>query len=639
MSVHDLTQRAVSTLSDDDVDDRRESEVTSDDEARSGAGHGTHAAHEGPGGGWFARGFAAVDRHPGWTLTVAVVLSAVVYLVNLTRSPDFNIDETFYALAGRNIGLYDAVSFGVEPVRVHPPIFFIAVGGWLGLFGDLRAPVLDAIHVARYMNAILDVAVVVLTVLLGRAWTRERGPVVAGRVVVGAVVLVTLNAFLLRFGRLLLIEPMAVASSLLALYVGWRLRDRPAALFVPVVGAFVGIALLVKEPTLFLVASPVIGAALQRDGRGFRRQLGALLLGGVVWLTFPIWEALNGDWAQFFFTQTFSIRRLVGLVQVSGLNRPGASPAAAFTDTFWQYSGAYITFGLGGVSLALGLWRWFTTGRGRGLSEGAAQLLGLGVLSYGFLLYSVTVGQSNEQLTVYSVPAAVLMTLAWPLLPRRAAHRRTRGRSTVDQVGETRTAPAARRRLPVVVSVALVLSAALGAVGWGRYFVFENDDATARVETFLQQNYADCVPVNATGDPFHWYATLRTQPITAFASGPEALSEGVHVFLVSPKDAKFAYGSSSVELNDWIEANGRQVFSVPSHTSESISVWEVGTPTVPAGQTLATCITPIPTPDPALRAPASRFGLVLGGMLAVDALFGLAWWQLSRRRRVSSVAA
>lgn len=561
----------------------------------------------------------AAEAHPGRTLVLAALLSAVFYMVNLSGAPDFSLDETAYALAGRHIGLFDQVTFATDPVRVHPPLFFLATAGWLGLFGKLDAPVLDAIHTARYLNALFDIAIVLLTGVIARLWTRGwNDPAARGRAVVGAMALVSLNGFLLRFGRNVLIEPMAVAVSLAVIVAAWKLRHASMVVYATVVGGLIGLAVLTKMPTLFLVAAPLLGALIARDRAHVYRHLVATVVGGLFWCAFPLWAVWNGDWAQFFDTQTLSIRRLLGLLQVTGLNRPGASPLAALRDTFWQYAGSYLTFLAGAAALAVGLVRWLAR-RGRVQDAATGQLLGLGVLSFGFVVYSVVVGQSNEQLSVYTVPAAALLALAMPAV-------RAPGRESATP---RRSGTLVARLVAAVGLVAVVADAA----AWTAYFPFQDDTASAKAERWIQANVPVCAPINATADVYRWQYTLRTNPVAGYGNGPEALAHGVHWFLVSPKDARFFYGASSPALVSWIESHGTEVFHAHSHTNESISLWRVGTPISP-DLTTSQCVPPIPDPTGDV-APASRFLVLLGGAIVLDlaVLGGALTWQRRRADR------
>ncbi|MGN6608715.1 MAG: ArnT family glycosyltransferase [Jatrophihabitans sp.] len=569
-----------------------------------GPRHGS--VHRAPGP--LSRAWQTADAHAGLVLLGGAALAALTFLINLSSAPDFNFDETVYALAGQHIGGGNAVTFEYSPILVHPPLFFLAVAGWLGLTGHLHSGVVTTIHAGRYLNAAFDIGLVVCIGGLARQWTVGRPSAARGRVVVLAVVLAALNPFLIRFGRTLILEPMAVLAGIGTIAVAWRLRHASTALYVAAVGGMIGVTILIKEPALFIVLAPLVAAILQRAGRQVVRDVAALAVGAVLWSAFPLWAASIGQWHNFQDTQTLSIRRLFGVVQVTGLNRPGVNRSASALDTLWQYLGGYVLFLLGAVVLLVAAWRW-ARARLRLADEALASVVALGVTTYAFLGYSFVAGQSNEQLTVYAVPAAVLLATVG-----------------LDRLVQTSSRDTAVRAGTAVAAVATVL----GLASWLQYSIIASDDATARVERYIRAHYAACIPINSTGDTTHWAYTLRTNPITEYTTGPEALQQGVHLFLLSPKDADLRYGPSSPELEAWIKSHGREVFAASSTTSDSISLWEVGTPVVPAGSTLPGCVDPLPKPDE--PASALKFGAIGGGLLLADLVVIAVAARLQRRR-------
>ena len=555
-----------------------------------------HRRQDDGGSGPVGTAWRFADRF--WWQMIAVVtgITSVLYLTNLPDNPDFDIDETFYATAGQHIGLHGSVSWDTHPVLVHPPLYFLTVGAWLSVTGHLHSSILSAIHAARYLDGVYDILIVALVGVCARSWSERQSPAARGRLVVVSMLLTALNGFLLRFGRAVLIEPMAVCVGLVTLLVAWHLRNSRSPVYIGVVGLFIGFSVLTKEPLIFIAGAPFVTALLSRSRTAVLRNAGALAVGGLVWSSFPIWAAINGTWSSFYFQQTVSIRRLLGLLQLSGLNRKGVSASTAFTDTLLQYVGGYLVFGLGSVALVAGLWQVLRRGPLMD-DEGAVAVLGLGLISYVFLLYSVFIGQSNEQLSVYVVPASVLLAVGY----RRFCQWSWSG------------------VLWPLASATCAAALVLGLTGWYLYFFTIRDNATQAVERYISTALPACVAVNSTGDPFHWGATLRTNPITGFGSGPVALSKGVHVFLLSTKDTKFQYGASSPELTSWVMAHGREVFLRKSHTYENISVWVVGQAVAPSGQSLPSCVEPLPG-----VATDARVDPFLGLLAADVALVGLA---------------
>jgi 4-amino-4-deoxy-L-arabinose transferase-like glycosyltransferase len=565
-----------------------------------------HAARGRSSTGPVHRVWAVVDRRPLPVILLALAAAAFLCLWNLPRAPDFVIDETLYVEAGRHAIHGNSLTFALDPIVVHPPLFFLSVGLWLAMTGDLRTDALHGIASARHLDALYVVLVVLMVAVLARCWSQSWAPADRGRLLLGALVLTAVDPFLLRFGRAVLIEPMAVLAALTALAVAWRMRRARTWTYATVVGAFVGIALLVKEPVVFLVAAPLAAAVLQRSRRDFGRHGLALVVGVLVWSAFPLWAVFTGNWDYFYDVHTLSLRRILGTAQTSGLNRPGVSPLASVKDTLGQYAGGYVLFAAAAVVLAVGVWRALR--RPRSVEAGSAQILALGVAAFGFLVYSLGFGQANEQLTVYTVPASALLVAGAPVL-----------------LGRPRAAVRA-----VVVAVPVVAVLTLSGFGWASSFT-ARDDGTARVAAYVGRTFPACAPVNATGDADHWEAVLRTQPLTAYDSGPEALANGVHVFLDSPKDAEFHYGFSNAGLSAWLARNGEKVFEVPSHTYRSIAVYVVGDPVTPDGQSLPGCVAT--APDPHDIAQASVFGRTFAATLGVVLLAAVGGLLPSRRRK------
>jgi 4-amino-4-deoxy-L-arabinose transferase-like glycosyltransferase len=544
------------------------------------------------------------------TTTVYVlvaVVAAVLFLVNLNGAPDYDVDEVLYTLAGQNIDHFGQIAWGVGPILVHPPLFFLTVGGWLALLGDQHAPLISALHDARSLNVLFAVGDSVLTASLARQWTTRSGRS-QSLLMLLAGVLVALNPFLDRFGRTVLIEPMALFLGLLTVRVAWALRRAPAPTYVCCCGVLIGLAVLTKEPSIFVAGSPLVTSLLARDRRGTLRNLGAVAVGAVVFSSFAIYCAVQGQSTALYNQQTYNIRRLIGVIQVSGLNRHDVSPLAAFSDTLLQYAVGYLVLLVGG----LGLLRLLVRGwRVLPHDEAAAMLTGYGLLSYIFLAYSIFIGQSNEQLTVYAVPAAALLTLlAWSVdIPPKAAHK----------------ARATHRVRRTAIAVTLVVAVGGGAAAWGKYLTIK-DDATADVGAWVTSHFPVCTRINATGNATGWQETLPQDQVGAFSYGPTAVAHGVHLFLLSPKDSRNHYGSSSPALQAYVESHGQELYTVSSHTYERISVWQIGTlPAFVAGETCR----------PAATSPAHAavwvFGSALGGVLVLVASgYGAAEY---RRRR------
>jgi hypothetical protein len=543
-----------------------------------------------------------LDRHHIVVYGLVAAVGTALFTINLARAPDFDIDEVLYTFAAQRIGSHNSISWSANPVLVHPPLYFLSISGWLNLTGDLGAPLLTALRAARYFNIFFCVGDALLTASLAKIFTRRTGGFRA-YVMLMSGLLVAFDPFLQRFGRSVLIEPMAVFLGMLAIRVSWALRDKPSRMYVPVYGTLVGIAVLCKEPAIFVAAAPLAAAILRWNRREVLRNLGAMAVAAFVFSSFVAYCLIERQGSQLVTQTVFSFLRLLGIAQVSGLNRPNVSPIGSFKETFGQYSSGYILLATGGISLLAAVLRLRRRIRD---DEVACMVCGFGILSFVFLVYSIFIGQSNEQLTVYAVPASVLLTfLGSEFRPGGNAAPARRGHASPAR--QLRRIAAARG---VVVAVALLA----GVLSWAAYMATSDDTATSKVEHYIETALPTCAPINSTGESFRWAATMRSHPVYGFGSGLDALAHDIHVYLVSPKDSRFYYGASSPQLTAWIESNGHEVYSAPSHTYDSIQVWLVGQPQSPVGSNPATCGDP--NPPVATRARATVFLLCLGAALS-----------------------
>ncbi|GGQ40354.1 ArnT family glycosyltransferase [Couchioplanes azureus] len=526
---------------------------------------------------------------PRWLFAGVLAVAAAAYLVNLRGALDFDLDEVMYTIAGQNVAGADSVSWGERPTSVHPPVHFLLVGAWTLVTGTAHGSIVDALFGARYLGALCSVLVVAMVGLLARRYTRN------GWLVSTAMLLAVGNGFLVRFGRTALIEPTAILAGLAVVLLALRLRRSPGPVYAGVVGLVSGLALLVKEPLIFTVLVPVLAAVLERDRAYLRRAATAVVLAVAVWGTFPLWAALGGAGAWWWSEHDTSLQRISGLLQVSGLNRPGVSSTGVFGDTFTTYVSGYLTFGLGAAGLLVLAYRGGLFHLRR-LRARAASLVAFGVLSYGFLAYCVLLGQANEQLTAYSaVPAVLLSVLAW---------------------GD---------RMPKAIGAGVAAIMLVGGAAWAVNVALARDDATTRMGAFLTAGYA-CAPVNATGNALRWAPVLPRNHVESFRDGGAAVEAGVRLFLLSPKDSRMRYGNSSPELDTFVRTYGTRVQHYPSRRYERIELWSV------PGARLAARECGNTRPPVAANASALRFLALLGAAVAVIGAAAYGWRFVARRR-------
>jgi O-antigen/teichoic acid export membrane protein len=484
--------------------------------------------------------------------------AAVTFLWNIPRSPDSMFDEMAYTRAAQVIEQRRYFGWTDQPVFVHPPMSFLAQAGWLHLLGRGTAPLADAIAATRLLAGSAAVLNAVLLALLAHRLMPQAGP--RRRILLTLVVAVfaATDPILLRFCRTALIEPLALLGCLVTLHLALALRDRRWVVYVPVVGLASGLTLLTKELTVFLLLTPVLYAILGRDRRRVRVSIAAFGVGVCLWLLFPLWAARIGLAGPFFSDKLLSFRRLAGVVQVTGWNRPGSSLLSFLSVTggdLSQYATTYLFLASGAVAVL-----WLVLHR---LTDSARWLLALLLTSYAFGAYTVLLGTLNEHFFVYVVPGALTGTVL-----------------VADAVvaSRVRTAHAGRgRRLwPVVLGPVAALLAVVGLAGasWVRFYG-QDSDGLFRIAAFVRTHVPPHSAVNGTGDPDKFAFLLPGYPITDYATGPGALSHGVHLFFLSDKDAE--HGNATPELTSWVRAHGTRLVAVASTTYYGLELWQVPT--------------------------------------------------------------
>jgi O-antigen/teichoic acid export membrane protein len=507
-------------------------------------------------------------------LVIATVgLSFLVARTNLARSPDTLYDEVVYTRAAQNTATDGTITWSGSPIFIHPPLYFLVQGAWLNLEGDAEGSVFDAITAVRESNVLFLASAVGVLVLLSLSLMRVaslRRKLLLG----GAIALLAMfDPVLLRFGRLGMIEPMALLAGLLALGAGWWLRERSWRVYVPVVGLLGGIALLVKELTIVLIVVPLVFALLGRSWPMVRRSLSSLAVSLGIWLAFPAWAFALGLGDRFVEEKTLTLQRLIGTLQITGWNRPTVSFLDAIAISAGQYAASYVVLAVGGGLL---LWLWLCRS-----DEVSRFLIAWLVCTYGFMVFTIVRGQLNEQFFVYIVPGAILATVLGADAAAAWLGRRARGLAEATSARAKRShlrRPLRWKGPPKFVPwllVALVIAG--GLLNWSRLYAFGRDDGIRRMSAVVDRTVPRCSVINASGDLQKYLFTLRGQRIASYGSGPDALSHGIRYFFLNPKDVFARYGSMSPDLATWIRDHGTLVRDFPSHTYWHVQLWHVKT--------------------------------------------------------------
>ena len=485
-------------------------------------------------------------------------VAGIALLYNLFGSPDILYDEAAYTWAAQQVAQGWHLTLDNQAFFVHPPLMFLLQAGWLRLTGQGSAALPSAIRTARILAGFAGVADVLLVASLAYRLAAHAGPW-RRRVLTGVVtVLTALDPVLVRYDRQDVIEPFALCASMLVLYAAWAMRRRRAGAYIAVVSLLTGLALLTNQITIFVIVVPLVFALLRRDGSLIRRSAAALGIGVVFSQVFLLWSIELGLGGDFVDVQTASLRRLVGLLQITGLNMPGVSLASSLERSVTEYSSSYVVLAAGFLAL---IWCWT-----RKNSESGHFLTAWLTASYAFGVYIAAVGTLNEQFFVYLMPGTIVGTVfLGDALVARWCRRGVR--TTAD--GRQRIP-----RLPVVTGAAgCAALIGLSAASWTADYLGPGD-GVVQVDHLIA-TLPGCTAVNASGDAEKYSYLLGGRAFTSYTVGAEALADGVHYFILAPEDAIEANGDMSPALESWIEHNGTRLAVFPSAVYKTVQLWHV----------------------------------------------------------------
>jgi hypothetical protein len=504
---------------------------------------------------------ASVRRE--WPLAIfCTCVAAVALLYDVSNSPDVLYDEAAYTWAAQQVALSGHLTLDNQPLFVHPPLMFLFQAGWLRITGQAAAPLSSAIRTARLLAASAGVANVLLVAAFTYRLT-SNATVQRRRALTGVVAVVTaLDPVLVRYDRQDVIEPFALCLSLLALHAAWQLRDRSALAYVSVTGLLSGLALLTNEITIFLLVVPPLFALLERNRSLIGRSAAALGIAIGFLSLFPLWAVELGLAGSFVNIQTATLQRLIGLVQITGLNVPGVSLAGSLTRSITQYSSSYIVLAVGFAAL---IWLWT-----RRNTQNGTFLTAWLTASYASGSYIVAVGTLNEQFFVYLLPASIVGSVLFADAMITGWQRRA-GRARIHQSHRPEIVP----RLPLAIgTIGCASLVILSAASWLSNYSGASDGVTL-VDQLIGNALPACAAVNSSGDPQKYSYLLGGRAFVDFSVGAAALADGVHYFLLAPNDAVEQSRNMTPALASWIRDSGRQLASFPSQVYKTVQLWYV----------------------------------------------------------------
>lgn len=506
----------------------------------------------------------AVRRPPwwhrvGWPLVVVgvVVVAAVLRLVHVQTAYELFIDEVSYADLSANVAGGHGVVLNGGPFDLHPPLLFLAGATILLVRGTDLADPLAAVAALRPAEAVIgSLTCGLVTLLVAR--------VVPGRVrsrVVGTAcgVLVALDPFVVRFDSRVLLEAPAMLLTLAGLLLVTRVLDDPARRRrVLVAGLLLGLALLVKETFAFVAVLPLLLTAVVVQ-RARRALLGVVVTAATVYVLYVLVVLAVGRGGHWSEQKLSGVRRLLGLDQVTGFNKPGsASFASRAAELFGSYAVTYGVIGLATVLAGLAALEHLTARRRNAVSDphpGVTLLVSTQLGAAAYLAYAVPFGTLEEQ-AFYLVVTPSFVVLGLALL---------RLHTSLTTVTLARTVAAG---LAIVVLAVVALDA---GVWWRQHSVVDNgyQQYVAWVERTLGPT--DRLAVTDTTAEF-----ITPGVVLGNWSTPAAIAANdAGYVLVNQRLVDQGLGRATPSLVAWLDSNATVVLDVRTPTVGSLRVYEV----------------------------------------------------------------
>lgn len=536
-----------------------------------------------------------------YLLVFSLALGAIAYRIE--QAPDIFTDEIIYTrvsirVSGEGAMVWDSG----EPFLVHPPLYFLLEALHLSLNGDPNMPlygsgdIFAAVTYARHLNAILAGLTAVLFYIFGkRAHSRKLGLLLVG--------LFLLDPFGVRINRRAMLETLAGLLSIAGLtaYLSLggpktglrplrirRLRDIPLTSEVILPGLLLGAALLAKELTftnllvvmVFGLWETLRGVSLKRSEMTRQKwlerlphlipSLGTVGLALLTYSLYPLWVRTSGLWPAYSNEKFLELKRLFGLVHLSGWNRPGISLLDYVTQRFIDYGSSYLILALGAASI-LGLLLWSRHTRPGRL------LITWGLVMYPIFIFITLVGSGNDQFFYFLLLPAVLLT----------------GYAAITMAEFTDVLLSTKwvkhtwylvicyiytwtSKLAVLALIIVILP--YNMYRWWTVFGETQDNGYAQLTKFVETNVPDGMSLNASGDPIKFHYFLPDRLIFAKATPEEAMQAGIHYFALAPKDVQFRYGAIKPELANWIQENGTPIFAFEGNSYGDIFLFHVDYP-------------------------------------------------------------
>ncbi len=562
-------------------------------------------------------------------LVFLLAFGAVAWRLNM--APDLFSDEILYTRLGiRAAGEGALVWDSGKQIVIHPPLYFLAEGLFFKLTGGSRYPVLapgdifSAVTHARYYNALLAGLTALLLYWIG---ARLRGAPL-GLLLAG---LFFIDPFGVRINRRAMLETQAMLLSLAAFAIWMRDPGKGGRAYGRAIatGLLMGAALLTKELAFLLPLAVLafgVSELLLHTGNG-KASLLAGIMAFLTYLVFPMWVWFTGDWARFLRVKALALQRLLGLSQLSGWNRPGVSLGEFVLQRLVDYGPSYLLLAIGGAASLLVLTL--------GYRKRAGLLLGIwGIIVYPFFAFLTLFGSGNDQFFYFLLIPAILLTgylfgelqISGSPLASWLASRSRR----LPGLAQTTWSWLQKAGLAFILAVLLPVNLGLWTVRYG----FGVDNGYHQLSAFVAENVPRGATINASGDELKFDYFFPNYQIASAGTLEKVQQEGIHYFVLAPKDVQAHYGEVTPELAQWLQANGKLLFKTYGSSYGEIDFYQVGQPSS-ATSTISTIDSGFTRSyEPARNAFIGSFLLMLALWLVVAASLAILWWDSKPRAKL-----
>jgi len=347
--------------------------------------------------------------------TVAAAAGGITLLLRLALaggSFDLFGDEVIYTDLGHSVASGGFPRIDGQLFFLHPPGFFYLEAGWEWLLGH-QPGMIAGVYQMRMLNALLAAATAVVLVLLVARAGSLRAAAAAGLVF-------AVDPFCIRQNDRVLLETammLWVLLGYLALVslIG-RLPSRQAYARAVGAGLLFGCAVLTKDEAALLTVLPLIAAVALRWGPSRSLALVTAATTVAAYAAYVIAVAAAGEFSALWLAKTTGVRRLLGLVQTTGFNRPRApSLSTRLISEVGSFGVTYVILAMSVPALVLVLRRGGAPQRVLGMLHVAAAL----ALGYGLILGTL----EEQELYILLVPSLLTLAVGAALWRVRAGER------------------------------------------------------------------------------------------------------------------------------------------------------------------------------------------------------------------------